>query len=83
MQALISTSGGLCRVGGDSQTLAQKLVTAAGNGQLRVFEPRYLSQIQAAAHGRKVPDCGIDVGVLQVMVLAVRSLAIREFGHPR
>jgi hypothetical protein len=74
VQALTSTaSGGSCSVGGDSQALAQELVTAAGNGQLRLLEPRYLSQIEAAASGQKVTSCGIDVGILQIMVLAVRS----------
>ncbi|GAA1772236.1 hypothetical protein [Agromyces humatus] len=74
VQALTSTAGGgSCSVGGDAQTLAQELVTAAGNGQLRVLQPRYLSQIEAVAAGQKVPDCGIDVGILQIMVLAVRS----------
>lgn len=68
-----SASGGSCGVGGDAQALAQELVTAAGNGQLRVLESRYLSQIQAAAAGQKVTDCGIDVRILQIMVLAVRS----------
>ena len=68
-----SAGGGSCNVGGDSQALAQELMTAAGNGQLRVLEPRYLAQIQAVAAGQKIPDCGIDAGILQIMVLTVRS----------
>ncbi|SIO30341.1 hypothetical protein [Agromyces cerinus] len=74
VQALTSSaSGGACSVGGDSQALAQELMTAAGNGQLRVLEPRYLAQIEDVAAGQKVPNCGIDVSILQIMVLAVRS----------
>ncbi|MDQ0894510.1 hypothetical protein [Agromyces ramosus] len=68
-----SAGGGSCSVGGDSQALAQELIAAAGNGQLRVLEPRYLSQIEAVAAGQNMPDCGIDAGILQIMVLAVRS----------
>lgn len=74
VQALTSTAGGgSCSVGGDSQALAQELMAAAGNGKLRVLEARYLTQIEAVAAGQKVPDCGIDIGILQIMTLAVRT----------
>lgn len=74
VQALSSgSSGGDCAVGDDSQALAQELVAAAGTGKLRVLEPKYLEQIEAIAAGESVPNCGIDVGILQFMVLATRS----------
>lgn len=74
VSTLTSTAGGgTCSVGGDPQALAQELAAAAGNGQLRVLEPRYLAQIQAIADGENQANCGIDVGILQIIVLAVRS----------
>jgi len=74
VQALTSgAGGGSCNVGGDAQALAQELAAAAGTGQLRVLEPRYLRQIEDVAAGKAAPSCGIDVGTLQIMVLAVRS----------
>lgn len=74
VSTLTSTAGGgTCSVGGDAEALAKELVAAAGNGQLRVLEPRYLAQIQAIAVGQSAPSCGIDVGILQIIVLAVRS----------
>lgn len=74
VQALTSgAGGGSCGVGGDARALAQELVAAAGAGQLRVLEPRYLRQIEDVAAGKPAPNCGIDTGTLQIMVLAVRS----------
>lgn len=74
VSTLTSAAGSAaCSVGDDAQALAQELAMAAKNGQLRVLEPRYLSQIHGVAAGQNSPACGIDVGILQVMVLAVRS----------
>jgi hypothetical protein len=57
----------------DSRALAQELLGAVTEGRLRVLESRYLAQIRDVAEGHLVPDCGIDVGVLQLLVLTVRS----------
>ncbi|UOE43498.1 hypothetical protein [Agromyces larvae] len=70
VQALSSSAGGgSCSVDGNAQALAQELAAAAATGQLRVLEPRYLRQIEDVAAGKPTPNCGIDVGTLQIMVL--------------
>ncbi|MGW4928619.1 hypothetical protein ACWEOH_05630 [Agromyces sp. NPDC004153] len=74
VSTLTSSAGGSsCSVGSDARALAQELDAATASGQLRVLEPRYLSQIQAVAAGQHAPECGIDLGILQIMVLAVRT----------
>ncbi|TFD66286.1 hypothetical protein E3T50_08610 [Cryobacterium gelidum] len=72
--ALTASAGGACGVGGgDAVGLAQQLVTAADNGQLRGLVPDHLKEIRWIATGQTVPDCGIDTRILQVMVLAVNQ----------
>jgi hypothetical protein len=70
---LTAGAGGACGVGGDAVALAQQLVTAADNGQLRGLVPDHLKEIRWIASGQTVPDCGIDTRILQVMVLAVNQ----------
>lgn len=62
-----------CAVTTDQLALAQELVTANQQGRLRFLETRYLQQVVDIAAGRTVPHCGIDVRVLQLMVIAVRT----------
>jgi len=71
--ALTASAAGACGVGGDAVALAQQLVTAADNGQLRGLVPDHLKEIRWIASGQTVPDCGIDTRILQVMVLAVNQ----------
>ncbi|WP_233198306.1 hypothetical protein [Cryobacterium sp. Y50] len=72
--ALTASAGGTCGVGGRNAVgLAQQLVTAADNGQLRGLVPDHLKEIRWIATGQTVPDCGIDTRILQVMVLAVNQ----------
>ncbi|WP_233194768.1 hypothetical protein [Cryobacterium sp. M91] len=71
--ALTAGAGGACGVGEDAVALAQQLVTAADNGQLRGLVPDHLKEIRWIASGQTVPDCGIDTRILQVMVLAVNQ----------
>ncbi|MDJ0379089.1 hypothetical protein [Cryobacterium sp. PH31-L1] len=71
--ALTASSAGACGVGGDAVALAQQLVTAADNGQLRGLVPDHLKEIRWIASGQTVPDCGIDTRILQVMVLTVNQ----------
>ncbi|MFD1716164.1 hypothetical protein ACFSBZ_16945 [Amnibacterium flavum] len=73
VQALSGSSAAGCSVGADAQVLAQQLVTAADNGQLRGLVPDHIKEIRWIAQGKQVPDCGIDVRVLQVMVIAVQN----------
>ncbi|RXZ51834.1 hypothetical protein [Agromyces binzhouensis] len=74
VNALTSTSSaGACGIDGDATTLAQELAAAVEAGRLRALEPRYLEQITDIAVGRNVPGCGIEIGTLQVIVLAVRT----------
>lgn len=71
-QALRATEAS-CAVGNDPVALAQELVDAANNGQLRGLVPDHLKEIRWIAQGRDVAGCGIDVRVLQIIVIAVRN----------
>ena len=57
----------------DRISLAQELVTHANDGTLTGLVPDHIKEIRWIAQGRDVPDCGIDVRMLQVMVIAVRN----------
>lgn len=68
---LTAIAGGTC-VSSDPQALAQEIVTHADNGTLTGLVPDHIKEIRWIAQGLVVPDCGIDVRILQVMVIAVR-----------
>ena len=68
---LTATAGGSC-VGSDPQVLAQELVTHADNGTLTGIVPDHIKEIRWISQGRIVPNCGIDLRILQVLVIAVR-----------
>ncbi|KQO09645.1 hypothetical protein ASF06_05115 [Agreia sp. Leaf244] len=57
----------------ESQKLAQELMAAVAAGRLKGSVPDHIPEIQALADGVVKPDCGIDLRILQVMVIAVRS----------
>lgn len=61
-----------CGVPADAQALAVELVAHLDAGTLVGLEQPPIEQIRWAAAGTPVPDCGIDVRTLQIMVLAVR-----------
>jgi hypothetical protein len=71
-QALRATEAS-CAIGNDPVALAQELVEAANNGQLRGLVPDHIKEIRWIAQGRDVAGCGIDVRVLQIIVIAVRN----------
>lgn len=74
VKALSVTGGaGSCGVGGDELALAQQLVDAADAGTLRGLTPDHIKEIRWIAQGKDVPDCGIDVPILQIMVLALNE----------
>ena len=69
---LTPTQGQGCQVSGDSQALALELVQRMDDGTFTAFtDPE--QQIRWIAAGTTVPDCGIDVRTLQIMVLAARE----------
>jgi hypothetical protein len=73
VQGLISTGGaGACAIGGDAVQLAQQLVDAADQGRLIGSTPDHIKEIRWIAQGQSVPDCGVDVRILQVLVLALQ-----------
>ena len=57
----------------ESQKLAQELMVAVAAGRLKGSVPDHIPEIQALADGVVKPDCGIDLRILQVMVIAVRT----------
>lgn len=69
----LAGAGGSCAVGADAQALAVELMTAVAAGKLRGSTPDHIIEIQNIAEGKTVPDCGIDVRILQVLVLTVRN----------
>jgi len=73
VQALTAAAGGAdCAITVDDQLLAQELVVHADDGSLRGLVPDHIRQIRWIAHGERVPGCGIDTRILQIMVIAVR-----------
>lgn len=65
--------GGACAVSGDPVALATELTTAADRGQLRGLSPDHIKEIRWIAQGKVVEGCGIDVRILQVMVIALHT----------
>jgi len=73
VQALTAAAGGAdCAISVDAKLLAQELVVHADDGSLRGLVPDHLRQIRWIANGDRVPGCGIDTRILQIMVIAVR-----------
>jgi hypothetical protein len=73
VQGLISTGGaGACAINGDIRQLAQQLVDAADQGRLIGSTPDHIKEIRWIAQGQNVPDCSVDVRILQVLVLALQ-----------
>lgn len=68
--ALVGKTSG-CSVGGDAQTIAQQLVVAADAGKLVDLRADHIKEIRWIAEGKVVPDCGIDLRILQVILLTV------------
>jgi hypothetical protein len=70
---LTSTDGaGSCAVSSDEQVVAQQLVGYLDSGRLVGSVPDHMKEIRWIAQGRTVPDCGIDLRVLQILLLAVQ-----------
>ena len=69
---LTPTQGQGCQVAGDSQALALELVKRLDEGTFTA-SPDPEQQIRWIAADTTVPDCGIDVRTLQIMVLASRQ----------
>ena len=67
-----SSAASSCGISADSQSLALELVTHLENGTL-TGPADHMAEIRSIAEGMVVPDCGIDVRILQVMVIAVRQ----------
>lgn len=72
VSALTPTDGPQCQVSGDSQSLALELVTHIDDGTLTGLGRAPLDQIRWIAEGKNVPDCGIDIRILQIIVIATR-----------
>lgn len=67
------STGASCPIGGDSQALALELVSRLDDGTLVGLERPPIDQIRWIAEGKVVPDCGIDVRILQIIVIATRN----------
>ena len=73
VQTLTVAAGGSdCPISVDDRVLAQELVVHADDGSLRGLVPDHVRQIRWIANGDRVPGCGIDTRILQIMVIAVR-----------
>ena len=68
-----ANSGSKCGISSDPQALARELVTHLDDGTLTGLEQPPIEQIRWMAEGKAVPDCGIDVRVLQIVLVAVRN----------
>jgi hypothetical protein len=73
LDALNAGVSSACVIGGDGQSLAADLVTHIDDGTLTSISPAPLAQIRGVADGTATPDCGIDVRVLQMITLAIRT----------
>ncbi|TIH40167.1 hypothetical protein [Subtercola vilae] len=60
-------------VSSDAQTLAQQLMVFVDGGQLSGSTPDHIKEIRWIAQGQSVPNCGIDVKVLQAILIAVQT----------
>ena len=70
---LISSDGaGSCAISNDEQVVAQQLVGYLNSGKLVGSVPDHTKEIRWIAQGQAVPDCGIDLRVLQVILIAVQ-----------
>lgn len=56
-----------------AQSLAVELMAAVAAGRLKGSTPDHIKEIQWLANGVAQPNCGIDLRILQVMVLAIRN----------
>lgn len=72
VSALTPTDGPQCQVSGDAQALALELVTHIDDGTLTGLGQPPLDQIRWIAEGKNVPDCGVDIRILQIIVIATR-----------
>lgn len=72
VSALTPTDGPQCQVSGDAQALALELVTHIDDGTLTGLGRPPLDQIRWIAEGKNVPDCGVDIRILQIIVIATR-----------
>lgn len=72
VSALTPTDGPHCRVSSDAQSLALELVTQIDDGSLTGLGRPPLDQIRWIAEGKNVPDCGVDIRILQIIVIATR-----------
>jgi hypothetical protein len=74
VQALLANeSGSDCSVSSDAQALAQELVHDADTGLLVGSVPDHIKEIRWIAQGKVVPNCGVDVRILQILVLAIHT----------
>jgi hypothetical protein len=62
---------GIAAITGDSRQLAQALVVDMQ--QDRLVGSSELDQIRDIAEGLAVPDCGVDVRILQVLIIALKT----------
>lgn len=64
-----------CAVGisGDARLLAQNLQTAIEAGKIAGSVPDHLKEIEWIASGRTVPNCGVDIRILQVITIAFNT----------
>jgi len=69
--ALSAAGGG--GAGGNKVQLAQELTAAADEGRLTGILPDHIKEIRWIAQGQAVPNCDVDVRILQVLVLALRK----------
>lgn len=72
VSALTPTDGPQCQVSGNAQALALELVTHIDDGTLTGLGQPPLDQIRWIAEGKNVPDCGVDIRILQIIVIATR-----------
>lgn len=72
VSALTPTDGPQCQVSSDAQALALELVTHIDDGTLTGLGRPPLDQIRWIAEGKNVPDCGVDIRILQIIVIATR-----------
>lgn len=72
VSALTPTDGPQCQVSGDAQALALELLMHIDDGTLTGLGRAPLDQIRWIAEGKNVPDCGVDIRILQIIVIATR-----------
>jgi hypothetical protein len=60
-------------ISGDARTLAENLVTAIDAGKIVGSVPDHLKEIEWIASGQLVPNCGVDIRILQVITIALNT----------